>query len=170
MDGLKRAALPITLFVVGVCGIAQSAITVKTYLETNKAKDSSFKFSLAILIISVFLVFGGGFFAYKAFTGGAEGAEGEPSAENVAAAEAARILGGLEIPTTEEIAKSVPNVKAFTNVPSLRAAEQTFKTAIEKTKAELNAVAQSVNARVANKAKALQQAAEVLAVAQSKGN
>lgn len=169
--GLKEAALPMTLFVVGVCGIAQSAITVKTYIQTKKPKDSSFKFSVMILVVSILLLLGGGFFTYKAFTSGtAEGAEGEPSAENVAAAEAARILGGLEIPTTEEVAKSVPNVKAFTNVPSLRAAEQNFKTAVEKTKAELNAVAQSVNARVANKAKALQQAAEVLAVAQSKGD
>ena len=165
--GLKDAAIPMILFCVAIIAIAQSAISINSYLTTNKPKDSGFKFSMAVLVIAICVLFGSGYFTYKAFTGGAEGVG---AAEADAAAEAARILGGIEVPTTEEISKAVPNVKAFTNVPSLRAAEQNFKAVVEKTKAELNTLAQSVNARVANKAKALQQAAEVLAIAQTKGN
>lgn len=171
--GIKDAAIPMILFCVAILAIAQSAISINSYLTTNKPKDSGFKFSMAVLVISICVLFGSGYFTYKAFTGGAEGAEGVEAAEAAeadAAAEAARILGGIEVPTTEEISKAVPNVKAFKNVPSLRAAEQNFKAVVEKTKAELNTLAQSVDARVANKAKALQQAAEVLAIAQSKGN
>lgn len=168
--GIKDAAIPMILFFVAILAIAQSAISINSYLTTNKPKDSGFKFSMAVLVISICVLFGSGYFTYKAFTGGAEGAEGVEAAEADAAAEAARILGGIEVPTTEEISKAVPNVKAFKNVPSLRAAEQNFKAVVEKTKAELNTLAQSVDARVANKAKALQQAAEVLAIAQSTGN
>jgi len=169
-------AIPMLLFCIAIFGIAQSGITINAYLTTNKPKDSSFKFSIAVMVFSVCLLFGSGFFAYKAFKGGAGGAEGAeggeaagPSAEEAAAAEAARVLGGVEVPTTEEVAAAVPNVKAFTAVPELRAAEQAFNTAVEKTKAELNALKESVAKRAANKMGALQQAAEVIAVAESKG-
>jgi len=167
-------AIPMLLFCIAIFGIAQSGITINAYLTTNKPKDSSFKFSMAVMVFSVCLLFGSGFFAYKAFKGGAEGAGGGeaagPSAEEAAAAEAARVLGGVEVPTTEEVAKTVPNVKAFTAVPELRAAEQAFNTAVEKTKAELNALKESVAKRAANKMGALQQAQELAAVAGAKGN
>jgi hypothetical protein len=169
--GFKEAALPMTLFVVGVCGIAQSAISVKTYLETNKPKDSSFKFSLAILIISVFLVFGGGFFAYKAFKGPAADASVSPeaSAEAAAVNAAKAKLGGLEVPTTTELAEAVPNVQAYTNVGALRANEQTFEQAIGKTKAALDALQQSVQGRVAAKTGALQKLQALAVATQAEG-
>jgi hypothetical protein len=166
--GVKDAAIPMIFFCIAIGGIAQSAITINAYLTDNKPKDSSFNFSMMILVVSICILFGSGFFIYKGITGGenAGGNEGEASA----AENAARILGGIQVPTTEEVAMKVPNVKAFQNVPSLRAAEQNFKAAVEKTKAELNSLAESVDSRVADKVKAIQQAAEVLAVAQAKGN
>jgi hypothetical protein len=162
-------AVPGILMCASVAGIVSTSITINSYLTTNKPKDTGFKVSMAFLIISIFLFFGSVYMIYKVATGGGESEEG-PSAEEAAAAEAARILGGVEVPTTEEVAQAVPNVKAFANVPSLRAAEQAFNTAVEKTKAELNALRESVAKRAANKMSALQQAAEVIAVAQSKGN
>ena len=161
-------AVPGILMCTSIAGIVSTSITINSYLTTNKPKDTGFKVSMAFLIISIFLFFGSAYMIYKNFTGG--GAEAGPSAEEAAAAEAARVLGGVEVPTTEEVAKAVPNVKGFTNVPSLRAAEQAFNTAVEKTKAELNALKESVAKRAANKMGALQQAAEVIAVAEAKGN
>jgi len=167
-------AVPGILLCTSIAGIVSTSITINSYLTTNKPKDTGFKVSMAFLVISIFLFFGSAFMIYKTFKGGAGGAEGGaeagPSAEEAAAAEAARVLGGVEVPTTEEVAKAVPNVKGFTNVPSLRAAEQAFNTAVEKTKAELNALKESVAKRAANKMGALQQAAEVIAVAEAKGN
>lgn len=119
------------------------------------------------MVFSVCLLFGSGFWAYKSFKGGAGG--GGESPEETAVAEAARVLGGIEVPTTEEVAKAVPNVQGFKNVPSLRAAKQAFDTAVEKTKAELNALAESVNKRAANKEAILQQFAELQVAAASKG-
>jgi hypothetical protein len=170
--GIKDAAVPMLLFCVAVMGIAQSAITVNAYLTTNKKKDSSFNFSLFILVASVCLLFGSGYFAYKAFSGPAAevaGSESGPSPEELAAAAAATKLGGIEMPTTAEVADAIPNVKAFTNVPSLRAAEAQFKVAVEKTKTALTTLEESINKRVANKVGALQQAAEVIATAEAKG-
>jgi hypothetical protein len=166
-------AVPGILMCTSVAGIVSTSISINSYLTTNKPKDTGFKVSMAFLIISIFLFFGSAFMIYKAFTGGAAGAEGGeagPSAEEAAAAEAARVLGGVEVPTTEDVATAVPNVKAFTTVPELRAAQQGFNTAVEQTKAKLNALKQSVNTRIAAKEGAIQQAAEVIAVAEAKGN
>jgi len=162
-------AVPGILMCASVAGIISTSITINSYLTTNKPKDTGFNVSMAFLVISIFLFFGSAFMIYKNFKGGGGGDAG-PSAEATAAAGAARVLGGVEVPTTEEVAAAVPNVKGFTNVPSLRAAEQAFNTAVEKTKAELNALKESVAKRAANKMGALQQAAEVIAVAESKGN
>jgi len=172
-------AVPGVLMCASVAGIVSTSITINSYLTTNKPKDTGFKVSMAFLIISIFLFFGSAFMIYKTFKGGAAGGEvaggnanagAAAAAEASAVAEAARVLGGAEVPTTEEVAKAVPNVKAFTNVPSLRAAEQAFNTAVEKTKAELNALRESVAKRAANKMGALQQAQELIAVAEAKGN
>ena len=151
-----------------IAGIVSTSITINSNLTTNKPKDTGFKVSMAFLIISIFLFFGSAYMIYKNFTGG--GAEAGPSAEDAAAAEAARVLGGVEVPTTENVAAAVPNVKAFTTVPELRAAQQGFNTAVEQTKAKLNALKESVNTRISAKEGAIQQAAEVIAVAEAKGN
>lgn len=156
--GLKEAAIPTIFFCVAIFGIAQSAITINAYLTTNKPKDSSFNFSVAVMVFSVCMLFGGGYFIYKAFTGGAEeGAEAVAEAAAEAAAEAK--LGGLNLPSTNEIIAAVPNIQGSANVPGLRAAEQNFEAAVEKTKAELNTLVNSVKGRVANRVSAIQKIA-----------
>ena len=150
-------AVPGILMCASVAAIVSTSISINSYLTTNKPKDTGFKVSMAFLVISIFLFFGSIFWLYKTFTGG--GGDDET----------ARILGGAQIPTTEAVAKSLPNVQKFTNVPSLRAAEQAFNTAVEQTKAQLNELQQSVNARIANKEGGIQQAAELIEIAQAKG-
>jgi hypothetical protein len=149
--GLKEAAIPTMFFCVAIFGIAQSAITINAYLTTNKPKDTSFNFSLAVMVFSIFMLFGGGYFIYKAFAGGEE-AVVEAVAESVAEAK----LGGLNLPSTTEIIATVPNIKGSMNVPTLRAAEQNFEAAVEKTKAELNTLVASVKERVSSKVNAIQ--------------
>jgi hypothetical protein len=69
--GFKEAVLPLIFFLISIFGIAQSSITVKTYLDTNKKKDSNFNFSALVLTISIIGLLASGFFAYKAFKGSA---------------------------------------------------------------------------------------------------
>ena len=73
--GLKDAAIPGVLFCVAIFGIAQSAITINAYLTTNKPKDASFNFSVVVMVFSICMLFGGGYFIYKAFAGAAGGGE-----------------------------------------------------------------------------------------------
>jgi hypothetical protein len=155
--GFKGAIIPAIFFCVAVFGIAQSAITINAYLTTNKPKDSSFNFSIAVMVFSVFLLFGGGYFIYKAFTGGDEAAEESVEAAAEAAAEAK--LGGLNLPSTNEIIATVPNIQGSANVPGLRAAEQNFEAAVQKTKSELDTLVASVKNRVSNKVGAIQKIA-----------
>lgn len=68
--GLADAAVPIAFFSVSVFAIAQSAIAVKAYLDTNKEKDASFYFSTAILTISIIALLASMYMSYKAFKGG----------------------------------------------------------------------------------------------------
>lgn len=67
--GFQEALIPIVFFIISVVGIAQTAITVKTYLDTGKEKDSNFNFSAVILTASIIGLLASGFFAYKAFKG-----------------------------------------------------------------------------------------------------
>jgi hypothetical protein len=166
--GLKDAAVPMLLFFVAILAIAQSAITINSYLTTNKPKDSGFKFSMAVLVIAICTLFGSGYFTYKAF-GGAEVVENASAGDVDAAAALAAKLGGINFPSTNEVAAAVPNVQAFTNVPTLRKAEADFKVAVEKTKTALSTLEESIDKRIADKVSALQQAAEVMAIATSKG-
>jgi len=154
--GLKEAAIPTIFFCVAIFGIAQSAITINAYLTTNKPKDSSFKFSIAVMVFSVCMLFGGGYFIYKAFAGDDVSAEAVAEAAE-AAAEAK--LGGLNLPSTNEIVATVPNIQGSMNVQSLRAAEQNFEAAVQKTKSELNTLVASVKNRVTNKVGAIQKIA-----------
>jgi flagellar basal body-associated protein FliL len=57
-------------FIICIFGIAQSSITIKTYLDTKKAKDTSFNFSAFILTVSLIGLFASGFMTYKAVKGG----------------------------------------------------------------------------------------------------
>lgn len=85
--GFKEALIPIVFFVISVIGIAQTAITVKTYLDTGKPKDSNFNFSAVVLTASIIGLFASGFFAYKAFKG--EATAGVASAGATSASEVA---------------------------------------------------------------------------------
>ena len=68
--GFKDAMIPMAFFVICIFGIAQSSITVKTYLDTKKAKDSSFNFSAIMLTVSIICLLASGFMSYKAFKSG----------------------------------------------------------------------------------------------------
>lgn len=67
--GFKEALLPLLFFIISIIGIAQSSITVRTYLVTKKEKDSNFNFSAIILTISIISLLVSGFFAFNAFKG-----------------------------------------------------------------------------------------------------
>jgi vacuolar-type H+-ATPase subunit I/STV1 len=93
----KNAMIPIIFFIICIFGIAQSAITVKTYLDTDKEKDTNFIFSAIILTVSIFGLLGSGFMTYKALKGGAPVATNvSPVATNVSpvAATAASEVAG----------------------------------------------------------------------------
>ena len=62
--------MPILFFIICIFGIAQSSITVKTYLDTQKEKDSNFNFSAFILTVSLIGLLASGYMSYKAFKGG----------------------------------------------------------------------------------------------------
>ena len=63
--------MPIVFFIICIFSIAQSSITIKTYLDTKKTKDASFNFSAFILTVSLIGLMASGFMTYKAFKGGA---------------------------------------------------------------------------------------------------
>jgi hypothetical protein len=68
--GIADAAVPIAFFAVSVFAIAQSSITVKTYLDTKKDKDASFYFSVGVLTISIIALIASAYMAYKGYKGG----------------------------------------------------------------------------------------------------
>ena len=67
--GFTDALMPMIFFIICIFSIAQSSITIKTYLDTKKAKDSSFNFSAFILTVSLLGLLVSGFMTYKAFKG-----------------------------------------------------------------------------------------------------
>jgi hypothetical protein len=160
--GIKEAALPLVLFVVAICGIAQSAITINAYLTSNKPKDSSYNFSMMILVVSICLLFGSGYFAYKKFQGvsGVEGAaQAAADAVNQSAEQAAletAKLAGAVIPTLNEVKAAVPNVKALPNIATARSAQANFNAAVKNVVGKLEELQTSINGRIADKLKALQ--------------
>jgi hypothetical protein len=85
--GFKDALMPILFFIICIFGIAQSSITVKTYLDTQKEKDSNFNFSAFILTVSLIGLLASGYMSYKAFKGGASMNAGPANAGTTAASE-----------------------------------------------------------------------------------
>lgn len=171
--GVKEAALPLVLFVVAICGIAQSAITVNAYLTTNKPKDSSYNFSMMILVVSICLLFGSGYFAYKKFksVSGVEGAaqaaaDAVNQSAELAAMETAK-LAGATIPTLDEVRAAVPNVKALPNIPTARNAKASFDSAVKNVVGKLEELQMSINGRIDQKLKALQAVQTATAAAQA---
>lgn len=83
--GFTDALVPMIFFIICIFGIALSSITVKTYLDTKKAKDTSFNFAAVILSVSIIGMLASGFMTYKAFKGGASmNMAGNTSASEVA--------------------------------------------------------------------------------------
>jgi len=68
--GFTDALMPVVFFIICIFGIAQSSITVKTYMDTKKAKDTNFNFSAFVLSISIIGLLASGYMTYKAFKGG----------------------------------------------------------------------------------------------------
>ena len=121
--GFTDALIPIVFFVICIFGIAQSSITVKTYLDTNKEKDSNFNFSAFILAASLIGLLVSGGMAYKAFKGGAAAT----SAANVApvATPASGVAGSQTNLGSQELglANKLENVAANAAARAAKAAE-----------------------------------------------
>jgi hypothetical protein len=67
--GAKDVTTPFAFFVISIIGVAITSITVKTYLDTKKEKDTNFNFSATVLAISLVCLFVSGYFTFKAFKG-----------------------------------------------------------------------------------------------------
>lgn len=121
--GFSDAVVPMIFFVICIFGIAQSSITVKTYLDTNKAKDSSFNFSALILTVSIIGLLASGFMSYKAFKGGA--ANATPALANAGATAASEVAGSQTNLGSQEIglANKLENMAAAAASKAAKAAE-----------------------------------------------
>ena len=110
--GFKDALIPFFFFVISIIGIAQTAITVKTYLDTGKEKDSNFNFSATILAVSIIGLLASGFFTYKAYKGG--GAVAAAPLANAGATSAAEVAGSKTNLGVQELglANKLENVAA----------------------------------------------------------
>lgn len=67
----KDTLVPIMFFIVFILGIAQSAITLKTYADTKKAQDVNYKFSIFTLVFSILGLLVSGGMIYMAGKGSA---------------------------------------------------------------------------------------------------
>lgn len=68
--GFTDAIIPMVFFIICIFGIATSSITVKTYLDTKKEKDTNFNFSAFVLAVSLVGLLVSGGMTFKAFKGG----------------------------------------------------------------------------------------------------
>ena len=119
--GFTDALVPMIFFIICIFGIALSSITVKTYLDTKKAKDASFNFSAFILSVSIIGMLGSGFMTYKAFSGGASmnavNMAGNTSASEVAGSQTN--IGAQEL----GLANKLENIAANAAQRAAKAAE-----------------------------------------------
>ena len=113
--GFSDALMPMIFFSISIFGIAQSAITVKTYLDTKKEKDSNFNFSAIVLTVSIIGLLASGFMTYKAFKGGSSA--GATSASEVAGSQTN--LGAHEL----GLANKLENISANAASRAAKAAE-----------------------------------------------
>jgi len=119
--GFTDALMPIVFFIICIFGIAQSSITIKTYLDTKKEKDTNFNFSAFILSVSIIGLLASGYMSYKAFKGGnapaAVAAAGPTAASEVAGSQTN--LGAQEM----GLANKLENVAANAASRAAKAAE-----------------------------------------------
>lgn len=106
-------AVPVAFFAVSVFAIAQSAIAVKTYNDTKKAKDASYYFSVGILTISIIALIASAYMAYKAYKGGpaATATTGVVSTPPSAAVGSQTNAGG-QVTLTQALAAKAENLGA----------------------------------------------------------
>ena len=118
--GFSDALVPMIFFVICIFGIAQSAITVKTYLDTKKEKDSNFKFSAIVLTASIIGLLASGFMSYKAFKGG-----NAPAVANAGATSASEVAGSKTNLGAQELglANKLENISANAAARAAKAAE-----------------------------------------------
>lgn len=114
--GFTDALMPMMFFIICIFGIAQSSITIKTYLDTKKAKDTSFNFSAFILTVSLIGLFASGFMTYKAVKGGSSANASNAAAE---AAVAKPNIGAQQM----GLANQLENVAANAASRAAKAAE-----------------------------------------------
>lgn len=117
--GFTDALIPMVFFVICIFGIATSSITIKTYLDTKKEKDTNFNFSAFILAASLIGLLVSGGMSLRAFRGGAVVA---PAAGATAASELAGSktnLGAQEL----GLANTLENVAANAASRAAKASE-----------------------------------------------
>lgn len=118
--GFTDALMPMIFFIICIFSIAQSSITIKTYLDTKKAKDTSFNFSAFILTVSLLGMLVSGFMTYKAFKGKAGNSANAGAANAAAEAAVAKPnLGAQQM----GLANKLENVAANAAARAAKAAE-----------------------------------------------
>ena len=120
--------IPLVFFLIAIFGIAQSSITIKTYMDTNKEKDSNFNFSALILTISIIGLLASGFFAFKAFRGPAVATSAAPNVTklNNAGATAPTEVAGSQTNLGAQqmgLANKLENIAANAQARAAKAAE-----------------------------------------------
>lgn len=75
---------PLMFFIVFILGIAQSAITLKTYADTKKAQDVNYKFSIFTLVFSILGLLVSGFMVFRGAKGPAAAAAPAPTNNKLA--------------------------------------------------------------------------------------
>jgi len=131
--GLKDAAVPMLLFCMAIFGIVQSGITISTYMKTKKPQDSGFKFSIAVMVFSLLILLGSGYFVYKSFSGeGVVAAEG--AASNVQGVELLADIDASKLESTGAVNAAKSNLQAQKN------------TVVSKLERELASKIQNLNA------------------------
>lgn len=116
--GFTDALMPIVFFIICIFGIAQSSITVKTYMDTKKAKDANFNFSAFILSVSLIGLLVSGYMAYKAV-------KGVPATNAAVATAASGVAGSQTNLGAQEmgLANKLENVAANAASKAAKAAE-----------------------------------------------
>lgn len=72
VDLNKDAIVAMVFFIMAVILVSQSAISVKTYNDTKKAKDANYWWSVFVLVVSIIGLFVAGYMGFKSQGGSAK--------------------------------------------------------------------------------------------------
>lgn len=122
--GFKDALIPMVFFLICIFGIAVTSITVKTYLEEGKEKDTNFNFSAFILAVSILGLLISGFMSFRAFKGGAASVNAYVP-NNTAVTAASEVAGSQTNLGAQEmgLANRLENIAANAQARAAKAAE-----------------------------------------------